>query len=397
MIARTGFLAATGVLLVASSLCQAQLTVSNPRPVPAPGESFITTVPAPTGPSKVGTLSMRMVDPERSDPYRADGSKRELVVRFWYPASSVQGCKPAAYTSAKVWAYYSQMTGFPLPSVRTNSCLGAPIAEGAHPVVVFTHGYTGALTDSTFIFEDLASRGYVVASVAHTYETTAVEFPDGRLVTSVFGSYLAGSTLRVDDASLEFARSVRLADLTFVLDEIERLSTRSNSPFAGHLDMSRIALTGHSLGGEVSLFGLKDARFRAAVLIEGVLSDVSVIGTDKPVLLLAAGREHWSEQECRLWNSLHGPRLAVNLKGADHFTPSDAIWMLKDLPGLAVPTGAMGPKKTMAAVRNYIAAFFDANLRGQSQRSLLNRASSEYPDAVVTTQKQPLCSNPMTE
>ncbi len=74
-----------------------------------------------------------------------------------------------------------------LPEVRTNSCLDAPIAEGAHPVILFSHGYTGAFTDYTFIFEDLASRGYVVASVDHTYEATAVEFPDGRFVKSVFG------------------------------------------------------------------------------------------------------------------------------------------------------------------------------------------------------------------
>jgi len=77
---------------------------------------------------------------------------------------------------------------------------------GPHPVVVFTHGYTGTFTDYTFLFEDLASRGYVVAAVDHTYEATAVEFLDGRLVKSVFGSHLAENTLRRDGQSFSLSR-----------------------------------------------------------------------------------------------------------------------------------------------------------------------------------------------
>jgi len=109
--------------------------------------------------------------------------------------------------------------------------------------------------------------------------------------------------------------------------------------------------------------------------------------TQTPVLILAAGREQWSANECRLWNDLRGPRLAVNLRGAEHLTPSDAVWLARG----EVKTGAMGPEKTVAAVRGYIAAFLDANVRGQSSDPLLAGPSSEYPDAVVTTRDQLLC------
>ena len=51
----------------------------------------------------------------------------------------------------------------------------------------------------------------------------------------------------------------------------------------------------------------------------------------------------------------------------------------------------MGPEKTIAALRNYIAAFLDANLRGRQFNPLLTGPSSDYPDAVVTTHKQLLC------
>jgi hypothetical protein len=51
----------------------------------------------------------------------------------------------------------------------------------------------------------------------------------------------------------------------------------------------------------------------------------------------------------------------------------------------------MGRDKTVAAVRDYIAAFLDANLQGKAADRLLTGPSSDYPDAAVTTQKQSLC------
>jgi hypothetical protein len=83
---------------------------------------------------------------------------------------------------------------------------------------------------------------------------------------------------------------------------------------------------------------------------------------------------------------LRGPRLAVNLKGSKHVTPTDAVWLAKG----AVMTGSIGPDKTIASIRSYIAAFLDANLRGQPLDSLLEPLSSAYPDALVTTQRESL-------
>lgn len=82
-------------------------------------------------------------------------------------------CTRAEYTSAGAWSEFAQLLGTSLPKVMTNSCLNVPVADGAHPVVVVSHGFTGTFTNYTFLTEDLASRGYVVASVDHTYEATA--------------------------------------------------------------------------------------------------------------------------------------------------------------------------------------------------------------------------------
>jgi dienelactone hydrolase len=362
---------------------------------PAFSGSLTVSVPAPTGPNRVGTLSMRIVDSKRIDPYLGAGTKRELLVRFWYPILIGVPCRPAEYASPQVWAYFSELVSIPLPEIRTNSCWNAPIAKGVHAIIVLTHSYTGTLTDYTFIAEELASRGYVVASIAHTYETTAVEFPDGRLAKSMVGSYLAPESLSFDEVSLSLARSVRLEDLKFILDEFARLNSKIDSPFAGQLDLSRVGLVGHSLGGEAAIFSVEhDARFKAGVILDGVVTNASALGTDKAVLILAAGREQWSDNECMLWSHLQGFRFAANLLGADHMTPSDAVWLAAHTPELALQTGRMGPERTVAVIRNYIAAFFDANLRGQPMNSLLTGPSPDSPEVVVTTREGSLCGKP---
>ena len=342
----------------------------------------VPSVPVPTGSSPVGTRLLDLVDATRDDPFLANGTKRELLVRLWYPAAPGQNCRRAEYTSPRVWRYFSQLLQVPLPQVTTNSCWNNAIAEGAHPIVVFTPGFTATFTDYTFLFEDLASRGYIVLSVNHTFEATAEEFLDGRLVGSVFGSYL-GPTVRTDEQAMHFAVSVRLSDLEFVVNELELLNGGADGPLAGKLDMSKMALAGHSLGGLTAILGIEEEpRFRAGVLLDGAVPKSLLGGTETPVLILAAGRDEWNEEERRLWSTLRGARLAVNLQGTEHVTLSDAVWLAMG----AVKTGTMGPGKTMAAIRDFVAAFLDTNLLGKPPDALLTRPSSVYRDATVTTQ-----------
>jgi dienelactone hydrolase len=370
---------------------EAMVKVGRPFVDPAAVRSALSSrkapsAPMPSGASPVGTRLLDLVDSARNDPYVANGTKREIMVRLWYPALDAENCPRAEYTSAAVWQEFSRQTGIPLPRVTTNSCWDLPMTAGSHPLVIFTPGYTGTFTDYTFLFEDLASRGYVVASVDHTYEATAVEFPDGRLALSVLGSHL-GTAARSDEAAMVFAVSVRLRDLGFMMDQLDLMNRGADTRLAGKLDMTRVALAGHSLGGLTTILGVaKDARFRTGIVIDGVELGLAPVDTDTPMLLLAAGRDAWSEEEHQLWNSLRGPRMAVNFVGAEHVTPSDLVWLAMG----AVETGTMGPQKTIEAVRNYVAAFLEENLVGRPRDVLLTEPAVNYPDAVVTLRGQPL-------
>jgi dienelactone hydrolase len=346
--------------------------------------------PAPGGPSRIGTQVLDL-DTKRSDPY-VSNTKRELLLRLWYPAAAGKNCTPAPYTSPGVWNYLARLENVNPPQVKTNSCQDAPVASGKHPVVVFTHGYTGTFTDYTFLFEDLASRGYIVASVNHTYEATAVEFPGGRMAKSLVGSRFA-KTLQLDDKATWFAVAARISDLKFVVDELQLINEDRKGAFGGKLDMARISVAGHSLGGMTALLALEmESRFRVALSIDGITPGALFGPTNKPVLMLFAGRDAWDQQTCQLWQHLQGPRFALDFKGSEHLTPSDAVWLAKG----AVQTGSMGMEKTVEAIRNYVAAFLDANLKGDPADQLLQGGASEYPDVEITTQSQLPCSRTQT-
>ncbi|MGH8314397.1 MAG: choice-of-anchor D domain-containing protein, partial [Steroidobacterales bacterium] len=352
-------------------------------------DGWTVAAPRPMGESAVGTRVVRLVDSQRDDPYRANGTKRELMVRFWYPTPSDAACVPADYASPAAWSYESQLIRIAPPHVTTNSCLNAPVAPGSHPVVVFTHGFTGTFTDYTYLFEDLASRGYVVVSVDHTYDATIVEFPDGRLAKSVFGSHLT-QYIRSDEEALTLAVSIRLDDLNFVLNDLPRLNGAAGGDFAARLDLSRIAIGGHSLGGLTTLLAAEhDHRVKAGFALDVALPDHlgNVIST--PMLLLSAGRASWNVDDCHTWDALRGPRLALDLPGADHLAVTDAVWLL---PNNAL-TGSATSTQTIAAVRSYVAGFLDTHLAGKGSQLSLTRASTAFPGVFLASSDRAQCGS----
>jgi pimeloyl-ACP methyl ester carboxylesterase len=149
---------------------------------------------------------------------------------------------------------------------------------------------------------------------------------------------------------------------------------------AGHLDVSDIAVAGHSFGGLTALqVAEQDSRVRAAVVIDGVMDDDTTALADTPVLIVDAGRKSWSADERRVWNRLRGPRYAVNLEDSAHTAPSDLVWLAKG----AIATGKMTPEDAVSATRDYVAAFLDSSLRGTPPDPMLTSRSPRYPHVEV--------------
>jgi dienelactone hydrolase len=204
----------------------------------------------------------------------------------------------------------------------------------------------------------------------------------------VFGSHLGGE-LRSDEEGYALAVVARLADLTFVLDQLERLNVSAESPFAGKLDTSRVALAGHSLGGLTTVLALQqEPRFKVGIVLDGVMPQAPIRPMSKPLFLLVAGRDQWSNEDCQVWRNLLGPRVSLNLPGAEHIAPSDAVWLAKS----DVNTGTLTPEQTVENIRSNVAAFLDANLRAKSFNALQDFSYAADHNPFASHQSQVACA-----
>jgi hypothetical protein len=75
--------------------------------------------------------------------------------------------------------------------------------------------------------------------------------------------------------------------------------------------------------------------------------------------------------------------------GAEHLTPSDAVWLGQTIPEMA--TGVADPARTIAAIRGYITSFFDATLLGKPFPIPPSAKIVAYPGTTLTTGTQALC------
>ena len=106
--------------------------------------------------------------------------------------------------------------------------------SGFHPLVVMSHGYGGSWRNQSWLADDLATHGYVVAAPDHP------------------------GTTAFDKAPAEAARLwERPRDLSRVIDALV-----ADSDLGGGIATGRIAAVGHSLGGW-TVIALAGARFEA--------------------------------------------------------------------------------------------------------------------------------------
>jgi dienelactone hydrolase len=338
-----------------------------------------------------------LTDASRPDPWSPGVTARELMVSLWYPATSSGGRRAQYMTPAESELQLTSrgITGVRpdvLSKVRTNAAVDATPAghQGSHPLVVLSPGFTSPRSTLTALAEDLASHGYVVAGIDHTYESFATAFPDGRVTTC-----LAREAPR--RGSNEKVAAGRAADVCFVLDELT--GAHPAWPAAGLIDSSRIAMAGHSAGGAATIAAmLADSRIRAGIDMDGATSaPIPDHGLPRPFLFLGKQSNYtpgsggdvpartlaWKRLRGavttweRDWELLTGWKRWLVVAGAVHASFTD-LALLADQVGIDIDAGLSGAR-SLDITRAYVRAFFDQHLRGRPQ-SLLDQPSRRYPE-----------------
>ena len=243
-------------------------------------------IPAATGPYHVGTVILHLVDDSRHEGYLDNpAARREINIQLWYPTDASTGNR-ASYRRPAETTLLSRYQS----AIATDAIENAPMAtpHGANPIVLFNPAWNGLRTQDTFETTDLASHGFVVVAIDHTYNSIRTAFPDGRIVTA--------QSRDVDDFNREsadvlFARGTaelqtQAADDSFVLDTLQHWNLDPASPYHGRLDLSRVGVMGHSFGGAVAIqTAIADARVRAAINMDGwIFGEFVHTGLRKPLL-----------------------------------------------------------------------------------------------------------------
>jgi predicted dienelactone hydrolase len=120
----------------------------------------------------VGVRTLSLVQRDQPDLLAMDSGSgvvpehdRKLTVDLWYPAG------PAAAAS-RTETYSGSLPSEPPAAPATFTVPGIAVrdarpAGGGYPLVVVSHGYSNATAALTWLTENLASKGYVVAAIRH--------------------------------------------------------------------------------------------------------------------------------------------------------------------------------------------------------------------------------------
>ncbi|HUQ55609.1 alpha/beta hydrolase [Lentzea sp.] len=311
-------------------------------------------LPGPSGPLPVGTTELHLVDNARTDPWT--GAPRELMVSLSYPALP-DGRFTRQFPDG-VAEFYDRQAGVPsgtFAPTGTHSRAGATPLPGRRPVILYSPGGGQSRFLGTTLVEDLVSRGYAVVSVDHT-PVSPVRFPD---------------RLELPKPGLDAAEVMRerVRDIGFVLDELK------HNPL---LDLTRVGMAGHSMGGFTTAETmLTDTRVDAGINLDGSMDprygQAATLGVSRPFLLmgggLSSGRPHThahSDDWGAFWSASTGWKRDVYLPDAEHMSFTDAQALLPQLGrDDTASIGTIDPKRSLAAQRMYVAAFFDLHLRGR--------------------------------
>jgi dienelactone hydrolase len=213
-------------------------------------------VVAATGEYQVLTQTYTYTDKNRVESYTDTGKNRKLNVQLWYPDN----------------------------------------LDETVPLIVFSHGGLGVKSSNESLYNELASHGYIVCSIDHTYQSFYSTDEDGDTTWIDLG-YM--QDLFAEDPQSDIQQSyeyyqkwmkIRTDDINFVIDYIITEVENNNADMAYKLvDIGKIGVMGHSLGGSAALgIGRIRADVNAVIALESPfmydiegIEDEQFVFTDK--------------------------------------------------------------------------------------------------------------------
>ena len=365
-------------------------------------------LPKPDGAYEVGLSAIELIDKSRFQPFAPSVQPRHFMVSLFYPVHSHKSTTSANYMPPETAAFEdgSELSttgsaGLVSPNgtferLALQVASKSPQTQGTldFPIVLFSPGEATTRLFYSVIAQTIASSGYIVITIDAPHDVDIVEYPDGSV--DLINTTVTNAATPAD---IDLAVSTRAQDASFVLDQLCNASVVSQliPSFSHGLDIRKVAMFGHSLGGAATAAAiLNDSRIAGGLNMDGTLyGPVVQEGLDRPFMLMAhtnhtrvAGNGtgdadgSWFD----FWANLRGFKLDIILANSLHYTFSDLPIVLETLgivPNATIAANLqvtdLNGSRALKIVTTYVTAFFDMVLKHKSS-PLLQGPVAAFPE-----------------
>ena len=339
------------------------------------------TMPAPEGDFSIGSETFHWVDSSRLEWFtdENDNDVREIMVQAWYPSENSDSIGTNSYMDfmnlrSKTLASAGKIPAF-LPShlnmISTNTRNDVACSDKLekYPVLIFSHGITGSRHLHQILFEHLASKGYIVFALDHSFDANLTIFPDGKIA-----DYRSEITGHPDSVLIrEKQINTRAFDVGFIIDQIREIETGMiDSKLSGRLDLDRVALGGHSYGGATAILASHNHEIvKACVVLDGWISPIpdKVISEGINVPFLFMGRPSWHDSDypgnyerlADLITHSSNEKYDLRINQTLHLDYTD-IPLMSPLVKHVMDVGDLKPSTTLSLINDLVLGFLEVHL-----------------------------------
>lgn len=311
-------------------------------------------MPKPLGKLNVGAMDIEFTDKSRLEMFTANPiDNRKLRVRIWYPTDENSG-KLISYrensftrsegVSMLLFSHLNEVKNYAQKNVSLSR------TRDKYPVIVYSHGLNfGSKEMSTFFGESLASFGFIVFSIDHSYQSLPVEFTDKtiayvqkfkdmgqdeknkeRKLIDLLTKYQKDKKKKGKIYEQIFRLNKQLMqgikvwedDFGSVVNKIKDLNSH-NDFFKGRIDLTKLGAGGFSYGGAAAVnFCKNNTICKAVINHDGAqFGAVSQTGINKPFMIMYSEPNAGMNNEFYLKSSAEGYQVVV--KGTSHLNYCD--------------------------------------------------------------------------
>lgn len=236
---------------------------------------------------KIGRKVKVLVDYSRYEVYERKNKYRKIIISIFYPADSSFTQENQAYYSdlyePSVESFIKVMNELgveeDIEKIPINTYNDAPIDNNQDilPVIIYSPGYGVGRDMAMYNIEALVKEGYMVITLGHIFDTLITILPNGEVVYE-FEELSKIDEDNFDEMNIEMKKliDIRKEDIIFLIDHLNRIN-ETDEVFKGRLDLERIGVIGHSVGGGAILeAAIEEKKIKAGIILDGSLQLLSI-------------------------------------------------------------------------------------------------------------------------